>query len=82
MSSTLYYLPDTPQGGIALPDELKYVISRRLWDTDGSTGHGEAGMCDSDIPYLEGLRDAGIKGAKELIKAIEKHGGIILWHEH
>ena len=65
-----------------LPKELKFVISRRLWDTDGSCGHGEASMNSSDISYLEGLRDAGIKGAKELIDAIEQYGTVILWHEH
>jgi len=26
----------------SLPDELKRVISRRLWDTDGSCGGGQA----------------------------------------
>jgi hypothetical protein len=64
-----------------LPDELKYKLSRKLWDTDGSCGNGPAVVDERIIPYLEGLRDAGIKGADKLIKLIQEHGSIELWHE-
>ena len=39
-------------------------------------------MTEGDIPYVQGLRDAGVKGAQELIDVLRKHGAIILWHEH
>lgn len=81
MSSALMWRPEAPDGE-PLPKELKFRLSRRLWDTDGSCGHGEARMNASDIPYLEGMRDAGVKGAQELIDAITTHGTVILWHEH
>jgi len=81
MSSNLYWRP-VDVNAERLPKSLKFAISRRLWDTDGSCGSGEAVMSVNDIPYLEGLRDAGVDGAKELIGHIEKHGAVILWHEH
>lgn len=82
MSSALMWRPVVPIEGYRLPNELKYTISRKLWDTDGSMGGGEVILTASDLPYIEGLRDAGTKGADELIEAIKKHGAVILWHEH
>ncbi len=82
MSSTLVWRPVVPIDSHDLPFALKKTLSRRLWDTDGSCGHGEASMTADDIPYLEGLRDAHVEGADELIKIILKYGAIILWHEY
>lgn len=82
MSSTLMWRPATPLEGAALSYELKKTLSRKLWDTDGSCGGGEALLGIRDIPYVEGLRDAGVKGAAELIDLLNEHGAIILWHEH
>ncbi len=81
MSSTLCWKPETAAEG-SLPYELKRAISRKLWDTDGSCGGGEIVVKADLIPYLEGLRDAGIEGADELIRLITEHGRIVLWHEH
>ena len=33
------------------------------------------------IPYLEGIRDAGVKGADKLIELIYEHGELELWHQ-
>lgn len=82
MSSSLMWRPVVPIEGYSLPFELKKTLSRKLWDTDGSTGHGDATMTTADIPYLEGLMHAGVKGAKELIDILEKHTAVVLWHEH
>lgn len=82
MSSTLMWRPVVPIEGYPLPFALKKTLSRKLWDTDGSTGGGEAMMTEKDIPHLEGLRDAGIEGANGLIEILRKHGAIVLWHEH
>ena len=69
------------EGG-TLTKELKRTISRRLWDTDGTCGDGDAIVGSDMVPYIEGLRDAGIAGAGELLDLIERHGAVILWHEH
>lgn len=82
MSSTLMWEPVHPNVSESLPDELKHVISRRLWGTDGSCGGGQVPMGTNDLPYLEGLRDAGVKGADELIEAVKLHGAVYLWHAH
>ncbi len=73
--------PETTASGY-LPDDLKRTISRRLWDTDGSCGGGPVTVGRGDLSYLAGLRDAGVKGANDLIELINKHGAIVLWHEH
>ena len=82
MSSTLMWRPDVPLTGKSLSDELKKTISRKLWDTDGSMGGGDAMLTINDIPYVEGLRDAGVIGAEELVEILIKHHSIILWHEN
>jgi len=81
MSSSLMWKPVQEAKG-SLPNELKWAISRRLWDTDGSCGHGVVIVDSSYIGYLKGLRDAGINGADELINLIKEHGEIELWHQH
>lgn len=78
MSSTLMW---EPAEGKSLPNELKRVISKRLWGTDGSNGYGHVTMDRCDLEYLGGLRDVGVKGAEELIGYIEKHGSVKLWHQ-
>ena len=81
MSSTLTWKPVIEESN-DLPDELKRVISRKLWDTDGSCGNGPV-MVDKEIlPYLEGLRDAGVKGADDLIAIILQYGQIELSHSY
>lgn len=68
--------------GGELPCELKYKLSRKLWGTDGSIGGDPAIVGKQLVPYLEGLRDAGVEGASELIGLIKTHGTVELWHEH
>lgn len=81
MSSTLYWRPapkDVPPAE-SLPFELKKAIARRFWDHDGSL-HGEEIEVDTEgVPYLEGLSDAGVDGADELLQAIREHGRVLLW---
>ena len=74
MSSTLYYSPVS--SGKVLPDELKIILRDK---------HGlqEEAIYDGNfVFYLEALDDAGIKGAKELAKAIEKYGEVRLTLEY
>lgn len=82
MSSTLMWRPALPQESGDLSYELKRTLSRRFWDTDGSCGHGEAVVGIGDRSYIEGLRDAGVKGADKLLDILDKHGEIIIWHQH
>ena len=73
MTSSLYWKPVDDYSEY-FPDELKYVLRTRF-----DCGHIDATqMNESDIPYLEGLRDGGIKGAAELIKAIKEHGTVVI----
>lgn len=80
MSSTLVWRPDTNESN-PLPDGLKYTLSKKLWGTDGSCGGEPMRIGGSFVPYLEGLRDAGIDGAEELIDIIDRYGSVIVWHE-
>jgi len=68
MRASLSYRPVVPHAGKTLGDALKSVL-REKYELD-SVSHL---LRESDIPYLEGLRDAGIKDAKELIDCIEQH---------
>jgi hypothetical protein len=60
--------------GKDLPTGLKWIIEKRYqlpWTFD-----------QSDIKYLEGLRDSGIEGADQLIEAIEKYEEIVVKLEY
>ncbi len=82
VTTTMYWRPapkDVPPGH-GLPDSLKRIIADRLWNHDG-TLHAETAQLgtQSDLAYLEGLRDAGVDGADELLSAIRNHGLIEVW---
>jgi hypothetical protein len=62
-----------------LPYQLKKAVAQRLWGHDGSL-YGDAVMIGkSMVDYLEGLADAGIDGAADLIAAINEHGAVVIW---
>jgi hypothetical protein len=86
MSSTLVWCPAVPPSSEGLSFEMKVRISRKLWDTDGSTGGDKAVLTEVDIPFLEGMQAAGPapvqKDCSTLIEAIRKYGAVYLWHEH
>jgi hypothetical protein len=76
MSANLMWEPAKREAK-SLPDELKFVLRDKCGLTSERMKFGEG-----NIPYLEGLRDAGIKGAEELLEAIEKHGAVEGWLEY
>jgi hypothetical protein len=73
MSGTLMW-ESTERKSKSLPYALRRVLQKNL-------------LCDAsrvtlsklDIPYLEGLEDADIDGAGELIEAIENHNEVDIW---
>ena len=70
MGSTLYWRPNKSIGH--LPDELKWKLKLG----------GQAIFTQSDIPYLKGLADCEIKGAKKLIELIEKYEEVLLYEKY
>lgn len=86
MSSSLYWRPapkeEPPEE--SLPDGLKFVLrerAKRGWDNlRDKVDYGKP-----DVPYLEGLVDAGneevSEGASALLKAIETHGEVEVWEQ-
>jgi len=84
MSTSLYWTPapgDVPPAE-ELPFELKKAIAQRLWGHDGSLWGEKVELSRANaaiIPYLEGLADAGVDGAAELIRAINTHDAVLVW---
>lgn len=68
MSSNLYWRPRSA-GEKLLDDSLKFALQKRQYPADDT-------FYERDIPYFEGLRDAGVKDAQKIIDAIEKYGEI------
>ena len=79
MSTDLYWRPvattKKPVGGY--DTKLKSALLQRY----GFLVSGPVILDDASIPYLDGLRDAGISDAAVLIALIGKHGEIEIWLE-
>lgn len=69
MTTSLYWRPVNTDVNF-LSDELKFALMNRYGL------HIDHVFKDADIQYLNGLSDAGIKCADELIDAIKQHGEI------
>jgi hypothetical protein len=76
MSFNLYWRPVKPTTAKSLPRDLKKPLAKRFFDSDGSLKGGPVTLTDKDSDYLEGLADAGVDGAEELIEAIRRHGAV------
>lgn len=79
MSKSLYYRPIVPTEEKILPPELKRILAKRLFDSDGSLNCEEEILTKDHNNYLTGLADAGVFGAQELLDAISAHGMIAIW---
>ena len=72
MSETLCWRPMRSDRN-TLPSHVARVLKNKYEGLDNVIiQYGE-------IPYLEGLRDAGLDGAQELIDAVNDHGPIQLF---
>ena len=76
MSATLKWEPANRKAQ-SLPDALKFVLRDKMGIGDGRVCFG-----DQSMAYLNGLRDAGVEGAQELIDAIVKYGDVEVWLEY
>lgn len=72
MTMNLYWRPVSD--GKSLPDDLEYALRKRWGE-----GWGERSLYTEDVPYLEGLRDAGLKSAQVLLNALEEHDQVVLY---
>ncbi|MFG2001707.1 hypothetical protein ACGFNU_21405 [Spirillospora sp. NPDC048911] len=80
MSFSMFWRPapkDIPPGQW-LDDDLKYKLGQRLWES-GTSKNGPEQVGAELVPYLEGLADGGVVGAKELIEAIREHERVEIW---
>lgn len=84
MSTSLYWrpVPKDPAPG-DVPEDVVSALRRRYWEEwPNSADRSEPReIGQTDIAWLEGLRDAGLEGANELIAAIREHGTIRLTWE-
>jgi hypothetical protein len=73
MSGSMYWKPRA--GGERVPQALKSALQKRYkeWPRDFDY---------ADQKYLEGLCDAGVEGAADLIDAITTHGTITVYIEY
>lgn len=71
MSSDLCWAPAN-RNMKDLSDAIKFVLRKRF------SGHVEGVLSKGDLPYLEGLRDAGIDGAEQLMEAILKYDDVFV----
>lgn len=81
MSSDIFWKPVKPIEGNQLPRTLKYVISPRFFNHDGTLGGSNVILNESHLEYLCGLLDCKVDGALELIDAIKRHGSVELYFD-
>jgi hypothetical protein len=80
MSFNLFWreLPVMPQEH-SLSKELKFAISHKYWDHDGSLSGNPIIINADDILYFKGLKDAGMADAQEIVNALQKYGAIEIY---
>ena len=71
MTSTLYWEP-VKEPKKYFSDEVKFALRKKL---DEEYLYGNIITVEM-VPYLEGLKDAGVNGISEVIKALCKYGEI------
>jgi hypothetical protein len=80
VSSNLYWRQaEPPPPSNLLPYGLKKAISQRFWSHDGSLHGEEVLITIDDMPYFEGLADAGVDGAASLVEVIQEKDRILIW---
>ena len=75
MSSTLYMYP-ARRKGIGLAADVKFALRKKYGDIVCVV------LTESEVPYLQGLRDGGTEGAQALIDFIDKHGEVLVKEEY
>ena len=81
-STTLKWRP-SQRSRNSLPDGLLRIF--RGWlESSNEMNVQSAERCVSrdSLKYLEGLRDAGVDGAQQVIDLIEEHGEVVLYLEY
>jgi len=84
MSNNLYWseIPKEPKeysiGG------LRYILAKKIWDSDGSCGQGKETIGIEIVPFLEGIEEGGQGNqasidARKLINAILKNGKVHIY---
>jgi hypothetical protein len=73
MSRIMYWRVPVPQTYDCLSFELKKAVARRYWDHEGLLSGNWIILQDDEIPYLQGIADAGIPDVEKLIELIRKH---------
>jgi len=76
MSSSLIARPTNPNGGISLPTELKFVLRKKFGEPI------DVRLRRDMVPYLEGVADCGIDGAKALSDYILEHDDVQIIEEY
>lgn len=71
MSTNLFWKPVSPDSNY-LDNQLKFILREKY-------NYKYPQFTAKDIPYLNGLEDAGVKGARELISAIHEYGEVELF---
>lgn len=71
MSSNLYWRP-VQSAKNDLPDSLKFALRKRFHTLE------RLPLSYKELGYFQGLLDAGVEGAQEIIDAIEKYEQIEL----
>lgn len=74
MSVNLYWKPVIDEAN-DLPTGLKWILEKRF----GILGTTGITLSYQNIEYLNGLVDADVKGAKDLIDAIEQYNEVIIF---
>lgn len=76
MSTSLFYKL-VPKEETFLPDELKHALRKR---NDGYVKRQRINLHE-DRDFLEGLVCAGVKGAEELLAALEENGELEIFEQ-
>lgn len=75
---SILWRPDRPTNHSVKNKQLSQILESKYFSGEGAENMIEVRVFDTDLGYFEGLADAGMAEAREIIDALSAHACIVL----
>lgn len=75
---SILWRPDRPTNHSIKAKQLSEILEKKYFGAEGAENMLEVRVFDTDLGYFEGLADAGMAEAREIIEALSAHSCVVL----